>query len=215
MGGRVPTQPQKGANRRHRTLRRGVRHNHSGRHLARRRVEFSHKELDMDFRDNQSYKSRVVTMFKDYYNSDRMESEVTNIVTELINLILRVEMEDLIGAADYERGKDRLNSRNGYRCRSLRTVLGMVTVQIPRLRKGSFKSKLFYRFKDNELMIYNLVKAICANSSVKRSQAKKLYTSLTQKDITKKTLTSFMEELDAICERVQALRKEERQKRTA
>ena len=57
-----------------------------------------------------------------------------------LNSIIEAEVTSKIGAKPFERSDSRNNSRNGYRERKsgLKTSLGQLDLQIPKLRKGSY-----------------------------------------------------------------------------
>lgn len=59
-------------------------------------------------------------------------------VEKLYNMLMTLEVEQKIGAANYERSANRNNSRNGVRSRSLQTTSGEITLDIPKLRQGSY-----------------------------------------------------------------------------
>ena len=54
------------------------------------------------------------------------------------NALMSAEADALCGAARGERSGSRANSRNGYRPRTLKTPLGDVELEIPKLRRGSY-----------------------------------------------------------------------------
>ncbi len=56
----------------------------------------------------------------------------------VLQLLMKVDVEALIGAGRYERSFERLNWRNGYRDRTLDTRLGPRQLDIPKLRQGSY-----------------------------------------------------------------------------
>ena len=56
----------------------------------------------------------------------------------VLQLLMEADVEGLIGAGRHERSADRLNWRNGYRERTLDTRLGSLSLQIPKLRQGSY-----------------------------------------------------------------------------
>src|SRR5512132_443176 len=56
----------------------------------------------------------------------------------VLQILMEVDVEGLIGAGRHERTGDRLNYRNGYRERSLDTRLGSLQPRIPKLRQGSY-----------------------------------------------------------------------------
>ena len=55
----------------------------------------------------------------------------------VLQILMKADVEGLIGAGRHERSADRLNYRNGYRERSLDTRLGSLQLRIPKLRQGS------------------------------------------------------------------------------
>lgn len=59
-------------------------------------------------------------------------------VAAMINSAMSAQADELCGAAYGERSEGRTNSRNGYRSRGLDTAAGEVTVEIPKLRHGSY-----------------------------------------------------------------------------
>ena len=56
----------------------------------------------------------------------------------VLQLLVEVDVEELIGASRHQRSAERLNSRNGYRKRILPTQLGPLSLRIPKLRQGSY-----------------------------------------------------------------------------
>lgn len=56
----------------------------------------------------------------------------------MINALMSIQAEELCNAGYGERTEARVNSRNGYRERGLSTTMGDITLQIPKLRSGSY-----------------------------------------------------------------------------
>ena len=54
-----------------------------------------------------------------------------------VNSLMSAEADSLCGAAWGQRSERRSNSRNGYRARSLKTPLGDVELDVPKLRRGT------------------------------------------------------------------------------
>ena len=54
------------------------------------------------------------------------------------NMLMSAEADAACGASLGERGGSRVNSRNGYRPRSLKTPVGELGLEIPKLRKGTY-----------------------------------------------------------------------------
>ena len=72
------------------------------------------------------------------------------IIERVVQEILETEMQDHIGAAPYERNKDRRGQRNGYKPRMLRTRVGTLNLLIPQDREGTFSTSIFTRYQRNE-----------------------------------------------------------------
>ncbi len=72
------------------------------------------------------------------------------IVERVVQGILEAEMEAHIGAAPYERNKERRGQRNGYKPRMLRTRVGTLNLLIPQDREGTFSTSIFARYQRNE-----------------------------------------------------------------
>ena len=59
-------------------------------------------------------------------------------VRAVIQAVIEAEVTQRIGAKPYERSPERVTQRNGYRERPYATRVGEVTLQIPKLREGSY-----------------------------------------------------------------------------
>lgn len=56
----------------------------------------------------------------------------------VLNALMSMQADEACGARWGERSEGRVNSRNGYRERGLATTAGELTLEIPKLRKGSY-----------------------------------------------------------------------------
>ena len=56
----------------------------------------------------------------------------------VMNALMDSEAQQMCGAGRNERSDGRENSRNGYRPRSLKTAVGDVELEIPKLRHGTY-----------------------------------------------------------------------------
>ena len=54
------------------------------------------------------------------------------------NMLMSAEADAACGAALGERSESRVNSRNGYRRRSLKTPVGDLELEVPKLRRGAY-----------------------------------------------------------------------------
>lgn len=56
----------------------------------------------------------------------------------VLQMLMERDVDNLVGAARYERSDERTTQRNGYRERPFDTRLGTLDLKIPKLRKGSY-----------------------------------------------------------------------------
>ena len=80
------------------------------------------------------------------------------------NLLMSAEADAACGAAYGERGGSRTNSRNGYRSRSLKTALGDVELDVPKLRRGTYyPESVLTRWSRVEASLAALVAGACVD----------------------------------------------------
>lgn len=60
------------------------------------------------------------------------------VLGSVMNALMDSEAQQMCGASRNERSDGRENSRNGYRPRSLKTAVGDVELEIPKLRHGTY-----------------------------------------------------------------------------
>ncbi len=73
-----------------------------------------------------------------------------NLVQNLLQQYLDTEITGFLGAAPYERVKQRKGHRNGYKPRLLRTRVGTLNLLVPKDREGRFQTRLFERYQRSE-----------------------------------------------------------------
>lgn len=71
-------------------------------------------------------------------------------VQEILNQILQAQVAEHLGAGHYQRTETRQGYRNGYRLRMLKTRVGKLTLQVPKVRDGHFSTDLFARYQRSE-----------------------------------------------------------------
>ena len=81
--------------------------------------------------------------------NDRNEA-FKKLFQESLNSLLKAESEEQLHAAPYERSKERTDSRNGTRERSLTTRIGKIELQVPRHRNQPFKTMIFENYSRSE-----------------------------------------------------------------
>lgn len=87
---------------------------------------------------------------------------VKDLLKELMESTMITEISKKIGMGYYKHAKEkRSDYRNGYYNRTLVTQFGTVQdIRTPRLRKGSFKTKVFRRYKRHQEIVEDLIEDI-------------------------------------------------------
>src|SRR5438270_9612715 len=68
---------------------------------------------------------------------------LTGLTKTVLETALEAEMEDHLGYAKHApEGRDRGNSRNGIRSKTVLTEVGEVEIEVPRDREGSFEPRI-------------------------------------------------------------------------
>ena len=68
----------------------------------------------------------------------------------ILHQFLQAMLTETMGAGKYERNDERQAYRNGSRERTLKTRIGTITLDVPRLRNGEFSHELFHRYQRSE-----------------------------------------------------------------
>lgn len=83
--------------------------------------------------------------------SEKTKDEGIRILNELfLNNLLKNQSDEQIGANNYERSEERKDYRNGFYERNLKSVNGILNLNVPRHRNGIFETEIFQRFKRSE-----------------------------------------------------------------
>jgi transposase-like protein len=97
------------------------------------------------------------------------DSAVANLLSKILNQVLEAQVNDHLQAEPYERSEDRKGYRNGSRSRSLITRSGILDLQVPRVRNGSFTTEMFERYQRSEqAMIMALVEMVINGVSTRK-----------------------------------------------
>ena len=75
---------------------------------------------------------------------------LARLVESVLNQILESQVADQLRAMPYQRSEERQGYRNGYRTREMKTRVGPLELQIPRVRDGSFSTEMFARYQRSE-----------------------------------------------------------------
>ncbi len=84
---------------------------------------------------------------------DWVNSQIRGALKELLEQIMTTEVEELVGATPYERSEGRKDHRNGKRQRTLKTRVGEIELDIPRLRSLGFQTRVIERYRRMEISL--------------------------------------------------------------
>lgn len=113
------------------------------------------------------------------------------------NALMSAEADALCGASLGERSELRVNSRNGYRRRGLKTPLGDVELEVPKLRRGTYyPDGLLARWSRVDASLAALVVEAYANGVSTRSMAL-LASELGVSDLSSSEVSRLARSLDA------------------
>lgn len=113
----------------------------------------------------------------------------------VLNALLQAEASDQIGAGPYERSAARVTYRNGYRERPYTTRVGTLTLQIPKLRNGTFSTQLFQRYERSEqALCLSLMEMVLQGVSCRK--VKQITETLCGTSFSKSTVSALCQRLD-------------------
>lgn len=96
---------------------------------------------------------------KDKFWDQNAKEEVKKLLKHLMESTLKEELQEVISRAPYQRGG--AIYRNGHYPRSLVTQFGLIDdIRVPRLRRGSFKTQVFKRYKRHQAVVEDLIEGI-------------------------------------------------------
>lgn len=123
-----------------------------------------------------------------------------SVAEAVLQLLMEVDVEGLIGAGRYERSGERLNWRNGYRDRTLDTRLGPMQLRIPKLRQGSYFPPFLEPRKTSEKALVAVIQEAWIGG-VSTRRVDDLVQAMGLTGISKSTVSKLCKEID---ERVSA-----------
>jgi putative transposase len=127
----------------------------------------------------------------------------------ILNQVLEALATETIGAQKYERTEERKAYRNGSRERSLKTRIGAITLDVPRLRSGEFSHELFERYQRAEqALVLTMMEMVLQGVSTRK--VTKITEELCGTSFSKSTVSQLCKGLD---ETVQAFRNRPLEKR--
>jgi len=128
--------------------------------------------------------------------SDEFMDALRPALEAVLGTLMEAEVSELTGAGYRERSSERQTHRNGYRPRSLNTGLGTVSLEIPKLRQGSYMSSFLkaHQRSDDALV---LAMAACYQQGVSTRKAEAVARALGVESLSKSTVSRMAATLDA------------------
>jgi len=100
---------------------------------------------------------------------DHLGQIVRSTVEETLNQMLDAEADRLCNAEKFERNEGRTDTRAGHYQRKLHTKAGMVTLNMPKLRRQTFETAIVERYRRREASVEEaLIEMYLAGVSVRR-----------------------------------------------
>lgn len=125
------------------------------------------------------------------------ERGVSKLLEQILNQILTAQATEQLQAAPYERNDDRQGYRNGSRPHPLKTRIGTLTLQVPRLRNGQFSTELFHRYQRSEqALLITLVEMVVNGVSTRKVTA--VTEELCGAEFSKSTVSKLCQQLDPV-----------------
>lgn len=117
------------------------------------------------------------------------------LLEQILNQVLQAQVTEQIGAAPHQRTDERQGYRNGSRERSLTTRVGSLTLQVPRLRQGTFTTDLFDRYQRSEqALLLCMVEMVIQGVSTRKVSA--VVEELCGEEVSKSQVSALCQRLD-------------------
>lgn len=123
------------------------------------------------------------------------EEAFRKLLQRTLNDILKVESQEQLQAAPYERSDSRLDSRNGLRDRELKTRIGRITLAVPRHRNVPFKTLIFDNYSRSEAALVTAVAEMVVNG-VSTRKVSRVIESLCGTSVSKSSVSEICKNLD-------------------
>jgi transposase-like protein len=120
-------------------------------------------------------------------------------VEQFLQALMEADVSAQIGAERYERTKDRLSHRNGYRDRTWETRAGALALRIPKLRDGSYFPGFLEPRRRSERALASVIQQAYVHG-VSTRHVEDLVQALGMTGISKSQVSRLCEELDGIVE---------------
>jgi len=124
---------------------------------------------------------------------------LASLLQQVLNQILEGQCTDQLKADRYERSEDRQGYRNGSYNRKMRTRVGTIELEVPRVRDGEFSTEMFQRYQRSEQALVLSMMEMVVNG-VSTRKAKNVTKELCGTEFSKSTVSDLCNELDPMIE---------------
>ncbi|CAM3177181.1 IS256 family transposase [Sporolactobacillus spathodeae] len=128
---------------------------------------------------------------------DTHESGVKALLESIFNQVLQAQAGEQLSADKYERTEGRNDYRNGSYPRTLKTRVGKLNLNVPRLRNGHFSTDLFKRYQRSEQALDLALMEMVING-VSTRRVSQITESLCGTEFSKTTVSQLCQQLDPI-----------------
>lgn len=128
---------------------------------------------------------------------DAKNSGMNVLLEAILNQVLKAQASEQVKAEKYERSDERTDYRNGSYPHQLKTRVGTLTLNVPRLRNGHFSTDLFHRYQRSEqALVLSLMEMVIQGVSTRR--VSQITEELCGTDFSKTTVSDLCGHLDPI-----------------
>ena len=127
--------------------------------------------------------------------NDNSNEAFKTLLQESLNSVLKAESSEQLKAKPYERSKERADSRNGFRERTLNTRIGSILLTVPRHRNQPFKSMIFENYSRSEAALISTMTEMVVNG-VSTRKVSKVVETLCGTSFSKSTVSDLCKDLD-------------------
>lgn len=142
----------------------------------------------------QQRKDELLGKMVNVFQTEEGSNKLLTLLHQMIQLVIEAEFDQHIGAKKYERSETRENMRNGYRKRKnpLRTGIGEVDLQIPRVRSGNYYPNILERYQRIDRALISVIQEAYVNG-VSTRKMQKLFTRIGLTGLDKSTVSRYIQ----------------------
>jgi len=125
------------------------------------------------------------------------DAGMKHLLETVVQQVLEAQVSEHLQAAPYERTEQRKGQRNGTKPRTLISRAGVMELQVPQVRDGSFHTDLFARYQRSEKALAATVMEMVV-SGVSTRKVARVTEQLCGKEFSKSTVSALCSELDPV-----------------